>query len=96
MIKYRTFSSSTIEAVEVVRETKVFVWLPNGRRESKISDWRAYFDTWPEAHKYLVDKQKRNVELDEQCLKSQKKLLAELEAMKMPGKTEQTIKFPKL
>jgi hypothetical protein len=55
MIKYRTGDPRTsIEKVEVVRETKHSVWFPSGYKHSKWTDGNKYHDTWKIAHKYLL------------------------------------------
>ena len=64
MIKYKASTwKSTIESVEVVKETEKFVVLAlnnafgtGTRREAKVSDYYRYFDSWSEAHQYHVDR----------------------------------------
>ena len=55
MIKYRTgkFINNPIEAVEVERETDSSVWI-NGSRNAKHTIYYMYWDTWQEAHEYLM------------------------------------------
>ena len=63
MIKYRTggFGNKLIEKVEVERETEVSVWI-NGRRNAKDSSWYKYFNSWNEAHSFLIEKAESDVE----------------------------------
>ena len=54
--KYRTGSyGEPIEVVEVDRETEKSVWI-KGHRNEKITNYHSYFDSWSEAHDYLVKK----------------------------------------
>ena len=65
MIKYRT-RFNEIEAFEIVRETEnqVILMLDNGRenRSNKVTDLTNWFDTWEEAHAFLVDQAQRDVD----------------------------------
>lgn len=47
--KYKTSYGNKIEKVDCVRETD-----KRERREAKISSYDCYFDTWEEAHEYLL------------------------------------------
>lgn len=53
MIKYQVghYLRAEITTVDIERETSESVWI-NGRRRQKKS---YFFDTWDEAHSYLVD-----------------------------------------
>lgn len=44
-----------IELVEIERETESSVWI-GGRRNSKISDYHCYFDSFDEAKAHLLEK----------------------------------------
>jgi hypothetical protein len=60
MKKYKTDACSWgvpayIEEVEVERETESSVWI-KGRRNAKVTDYAMYFDTWEDAHDYLLKK----------------------------------------
>ncbi len=77
-LKYvaRSRFSTQIDAVEVEKETAESVWV-KGRRKAKMSDGNNYFDTWQEAHdfllcdadfrlrkaKYLLDKERSRLEM---------------------------------
>ena len=69
MIKYQTkwhgSSMAQIEAIEVLRETEkqVVLLLGNGKesRENKKSDWQNWFDTWKQAHEFLVSEAVKEV-----------------------------------
>ncbi len=50
---YRVRSSSDPEKVVVEKESDHFVWI-NGRRNSKKSDYEAFFDTIDECKDWLV------------------------------------------
>ena len=64
--KYRAWNDE-IEKIEIERETKHFVVLARkgfygkNMREAKYG-FRPYFDTWQEAHQYLLDACKRKLE----------------------------------
>ena len=61
--KYRTssFGGEIIEPVEVERETVSSVWT-KGRRSEKNTNYHQYWDTWEEAHTYLLDMSKSALE----------------------------------
>ena len=60
--KYRTggFGGNLIQPVEVERETSVSVWI-NGNRSLKYTDFLKYWDSWEEAHDYLLKKAEREI-----------------------------------
>jgi hypothetical protein len=59
MIKYRT-RWETIVKVEVERETESCVWI-KGRRNNKKSGWENFFDTWQEAHAFVIQNAEEKV-----------------------------------
>ena len=61
MEKYITRWGNTIEMVEVMRESEHSVWLRGGKRQKKHSSWRSYFDSWEEAHGYILERAERKV-----------------------------------
>jgi len=71
MTKYkvpRRFLGSGITVVEVVNETDKFVILPATRyqrehRESKVSAYCDYYDTWKEAHRVFRERAEKQVEI---------------------------------
>lgn len=64
MIKFRTTSHGSsmakIEPIEVIRETEKMVviigngWSNKEYKQAKRSDFQNFFDTWDEAHQFLV------------------------------------------
>lgn len=72
LIRFRTnYSEDVIEKVEVIRETKEFVYVPSRpmsklqkaeRREAKRSDFYNYHDTWEDAHSFLLERAEARVE----------------------------------
>ena len=56
MIKYKAnrYLGGTIKQVEIERETASNLWV-NGCRRAKKSSYDCFFDTWEEAHAYLLD-----------------------------------------
>ena len=58
MIKYRALDNR-IEAVEIIRETTKQIvrrgdFSVGEYRENKVSIWWNWFDTWDEAHEFIV------------------------------------------
>ena len=92
MIKYKAGKwGSTIEAVDVERETDKFVVLSsnnafgNGtRREAKVSDYYAYFDSWADAHKYHIDRVSKEIASAERKLSQLNNELMQINEMKDP------------
>ena len=88
MIKYRA-EFNNITPMEVVRETKLFVVLPeNGlgreRKEAKRSDWSNYYDTWVEAHAALLLKADEAVTRARLTLERVKGTQGQIKGMKDP------------
>jgi hypothetical protein len=92
MKKYMTGGfESPIEEVEVVKETKKSVWV---KREGwakgtesidrchKRASWHNYFDTWEEAHAFLMDKAQREVDSLRRQLELAKGKLGNIKGMK--------------
>jgi len=44
-----------IEKVEIERETESSVWIKGIRKGKRTHDWHNFFDTWEEAHNFLLD-----------------------------------------
>lgn len=91
MIKYMTsYYGQDIEKVEIIRETSKQVVVKQGRageferEQAKRSSYKNFFDTWLEAHTFLVNKQTVIVERLTTDLKDEKKNLLKLLAMKEP------------
>ena len=93
MIKYKASKwKSTIESVEVVKETEKFVVLAcnnafgtGTRREAKVSDYSRYFDSWNEAHQYHVDRLTSSIAATEEKLKKLKDELSLTTVMVPPS-----------
>jgi len=83
MIKYRTggYISTTIDAVEIERETVLSVWV-KGNRYKKFSDYDKYFDTFEEAKKYLIDKETSHLFNLRHSVKNSEDRLAEIKELK--------------
>lgn len=74
-----------IEEVEVIRETAKYVMLPPyGHRDAKRSDNRNYFDTWNEAHQFLIDREQANIAGLEKRITHHKETLSKLQEMSQP------------
>lgn len=80
-IKYQINYAQKIEKVEIERETESSVWI-NGSRLSKHSRYSAFFNTWEEAHAFILDKAERRVAAYARNLESATKSLKEIQSMK--------------
>lgn len=86
MIKYRTYFDK-IETVEVVRETAASVYVGEkmgGRREAKRSSFYNYFDTWQEAHEFLVLRAEIAVSGAQSRLEAEERRFRQIRGMKEP------------
>ena len=90
MIKYRTGGSGKeIEALEVVRETDHYItfvaeWWhrKSEQREKKETSHSKWFDTWEEAHAFLLERARKRVFDCEGSLHRAHERLRSVEAMK--------------
>jgi hypothetical protein len=82
MLKYRTthWEALRIDEVEVERESSVSVWI-DGQCVRKQSNWALYFDTWEEAHAFLVAKAQRKVNRCQDQLKEANEKLRRAQAL---------------
>jgi hypothetical protein len=62
MIKYKVTWTGKILQEEVERETEKFVVLKNGNREGKSTAWESWFDSWEDAHLFLVENAQKKVD----------------------------------
>tara|TARA_R100001530_G_scaffold13727_7_gene12587 strand:+ start:4882 stop:5085 length:204 start_codon:yes stop_codon:yes gene_type:complete len=55
MKKFKTgsYHDQKIEEIEIERETGTSIWI-DGRRLNKRSGYENYFDTWDDAHAFLL------------------------------------------
>jgi hypothetical protein len=60
MKKYRTAFCS-IEAIEIRSETERYVVLESGKRESKVSDWICWHDSFEDAKNHLIDAAQKDI-----------------------------------
>ena len=81
MIKYMIYFDK-ITKILVKGETQKQIILTTGRRENKISDWKCYFDTWGDAHNYLIEKAEREVSDIWLSLERAKGKLGQIKGMK--------------
>lgn len=84
MIKYRTAGLGTsIEEVEIDRETEASVWV-DGRLFQKKSRYCQYWDTWQEAHQYLLVKAEKLLQSYRLRLEQAENGFERIKAMKAP------------
>jgi len=85
MLKYKTqgFFDTRIDAVECERETDVSVFV-GGRRNAKRSQYDNYFDTWEEAHSFLLKKADNEVIAARNTLQRMNARLGNIKGMKKP------------
>ena len=83
MKKFRTWHDARIDAVEVIHETAKFVMELDGRRWAKRNkDSRNYFNTWEDAHEFLLGREKAAIYDLEQQIAKHAKMLRKIEEMK--------------
>ena len=92
MIKYRAWCAmAEIKLVEILRETEkmVVIAAPDGyfhtigeRKELKKTENYAHFDTWQEAHDYMIAVQEKRIQDVETTLMTEKSILEKILAMK--------------
>jgi len=89
--KYKTnYSKDEIIKVDVIRETEKCVFLESSslsgriaeQRESKVSSYTRYHDTWGDAHSYLLGCANSLVSSKESQFKAAKDKLAKVESLK--------------
>jgi hypothetical protein len=82
---YRTTTLLNIEAFKVTRETAkqvCYTWKGRERREAKRSDWQNWFDTWKEAHQFLLEQARQDIGKAKDELRRAHNDLVEIESMK--------------
>lgn len=88
MIKFKTGFLKRIEPVEVTRETAATIFIANDRgieqRHAKRSSSINYFDTWAEAHQYLMTHAQRSVDYARMQLERANSSLGNIKGMKEP------------
>ena len=94
--KYRTEGKNPralIVPVEVVRETDHCVFLPTvktkrhplgERKESKLTEWDEYHDSWDLAHKSLTEKAEREILNAQTLLERSRSFADKVKAMQDP------------
>jgi len=86
MIKYRTYFDK-IEPVTVMRETENSVYLAGElreKREDKRSSVYNYFDTWQEAHAFLILRAEVAVSGAQSRLENEERRFRQVRGMKEP------------
>jgi hypothetical protein len=86
MKKYRTssYSYNLIKEVEVDRFSEMSVWI-DGRRIARRTENHNYFDTWEEAHNYLIDRATDNVYTAQRELTRAEAELDKIKALNQEG-----------
>ncbi len=95
--KYQTevqYPKALIVPVEVLRETEHCVFIPfaktkrypsGERKESKVTDWHEYHDTWDLAHKSLTAKAEQSLIDAQNALERARAFADEVKAMQDPA-----------
>ncbi len=85
IVKYRTggYGKNLIEKIEVDRETEINVWI-DGRRHAKDSLWHKYWDSWEDAHTFLLEKATRSLEGARRSLERAQSEHGNIKGMKAP------------
>jgi len=85
MKKYKTWYPDTLEIVEVDdRESEKFVWI-NGKRRSKRTDQKSYFDTFDEAKQHLLKVAEKDVNSARLDLERAKSRYGNIKGLKEEG-----------
>lgn len=85
IIKWRTRAGwLEIIRVEVERETEQCVWI-NGRRNSKITDWECFHDSWDAAHQHLMSAAETEVAAARLRLNARVGHLGNIKGLKRPA-----------
>lgn len=91
MKKYKTtpYGQHAILETEIIRETEKCVywsdpnlWRGKEQRCAKRSSYENYWDTWEEAHKYLMENAERNLESAKNSLSRAESRLKEVKNLK--------------
>ena len=96
MKKYKTggYGSTPIVEIECEKETAKSLWIAREWKDSrgvkkrvvdvcrKESGYYNYFDTWEEAHKYLLEEAERSVEDVKQVMQRAEAYLADIKGLK--------------
>ena len=96
MLKYKIqrgfWIRAEIEAVEVLRETESFVFLPSyshrqkERREAKTNEFHEYYDSWTTAYAALTKKAEDRAREAHQTFIQAQQLLVEVRILRSPFK----------
>lgn len=93
IVKYRTSYGNKIEKREILRETKKCVFVKEDIgwankkgecREAKRATYINWFDTWEEAHSFLLKRAQEGVDFAALRLSALKRALGNIKGMKNP------------
>jgi hypothetical protein len=68
---------SEVREVEAVRETSIFVFFPNGKREQKVSSWGGYYKKRKDAEDHIQAKIEAKLEVAKEHLQDLQRRLIE-------------------
>lgn len=75
------WAKKLIEPIEIEKSTASSVWI-NGRRNAKRTEYHNYFDTWADAHTYLLKKAEQSVESCRRHLEVEKGALGNIKGLR--------------
>lgn len=83
--KYMTtcYARDEIKPVAVDKETDSSVWI-DGRRRAKLSSYESFFDTWDDAHNYLIALAETDMVVAKGKLRGAQSRLGNIKGMKPP------------
>lgn len=81
--QYSLYSGGTIHAVNVERSTESSVWM-GGRRRARTSEYEQYWETWQEAHAYLLRRVTNTVRVCRNELERAEQRMAQIKSMVAP------------
>lgn len=90
MKKYYVWHENGMPGTKIVeigieRETEKYIWLMGGLRQSKMSWGDKYFDSWLEAHTYLLEQGRMRLENLREDYEQAAEKLKEIIDMKEPN-----------
>lgn len=77
------WSHGRISPIQITRETDTSVWV-GSRRHAKRTEYRCFFDTWEEAHAFLMQRAEIRLTHARRSLQNAQDILGNVKGMKKP------------
>ena len=82
--QYSSYFSATIRVREVIRETDHNIWTEKYGQEKKNTTMKRHFESWNEAHTYLLKRGSEIVRVQRGSLESAEEELEKVKLMESP------------